>query len=167
MEIKEKLKFIAEWLKCSVNEKDAKEVLSSKKTIYDEKVYKINTKKDSFLFESSSGNNSAFYDILKEICGQEFLDNPENKIWYIRDDEELRIDTDLLVKFEKEKKKQYLADYDILTFYEEIYDNGYSCSHAFYILDFTHRKIIPFTYEQDHEGDDQWIEYDEDNIVSF
>lgn len=167
METKEKLKIIAEWLKSSVNEKDAKEVLSSKKTMYGEKAYTIHRTKDSFLYESSAGDNSAFYKILKEICDPGFISNPENKIWYTRDDGELRIDTDLLIEYEKKKHRQYLTDYDILTFHEKISDNGFACTHAFYILDFTHRKIIPFIYEQDHEGDDQWIEYDENNIVSF
>jgi len=167
MEIKEKLKLIAEWLKCSVSERNARKVLSSKKSIYGEKVYTILKTKDSFLYESSAGNNSAFYNILEKICGPEFLENPENKIWYTRDDGELRIDTDILIKYEKERQRQYLADYNILTFYEKISDDGVACTHTFYILDFTQRKIIPFVYQQDHEGDDQWIEFDENYIVSF
>jgi len=162
MLIKDKLKFIAGWLENTTNSEEGKKVLSKKKTPYGEDLYDFYEDKDDFLYEAGAGDNSPFKEILESICGKDYL--KKSPLRFNSDDELI---TESLDDYHIAHGKQYLNQFDILAFSECTTDTGTCSTNEIFVVDYTHRKIYPFVYEQEDEGDEQWLEYDSDEVVEF
>jgi len=156
-------KFIAEWIKDTKTPEEAKEILSKKKTIFDENVFSFDKEVDDLLELAAAGDSSAFKDLF-EVLGDgtgEFLKEPGNDIFYPEDyDNEFirgHIDHDKLENYHESHNEPYLGRFNILTVYESGYGGMTTAAFPVYIIDYDNRVIHQLEYEESHEGDEQYL----------
>ena len=159
MKRKTHAEYIAEWITGTKSRIEAKEILKSKKTIYDEEVFRFDEEIDDVLLLANAGDNLALRRLLEFLGGKEFLADPDNDIFYDASCGSKwmvgHIDTDKLEDYHKKFHGQYMNRFNILTVYEDLMDNEIDCSTMVYVIDFNKRMIFTIDYEQRDEGDEQ------------
>jgi len=169
MSIERHLECVVMWLRDTLTSKEGKKILASKQNAFGEDTFDFEENKDSFLDLTSA--NAPLKPILEGICDKKFLE--ENNLFFTEEDIEKdealegRLDTDKLNDYYQKYERKYLEDYDVLVFSERImdYDDAESTD-LYYIVDYGHRKIYLFRYEQRDCGDEQWLE-SEDEVADF
>lgn len=163
--------FIAEWIRNTKTPAEARKILGTKVSIYGEKVFSFDKKKDDLFMVANAGDNKAFKVLIMLLGGINFLkEHPEYDIfekghednWYND-----RLDSDKLDDFHDKYKKQYLDAFNVLVVYEYQMMGRTTSSYPIYIIDFNKRRIIQLEYEEASEGDDQWLDLDTSAIQMF